>query len=137
MSALSGPRGSRGSRLTTRGRATYSSRGNRAGHEDNSARGARVESSLANGATPGPSRPSSRTGPPRGPARRANPRGHTLSRPTTRQPRGHARTSPPDSKIDALRNATTQDLSVYKKYMETSFTTVCPFCCPDTDFKHD
>ncbi|KAL8657908.1 MAG: hypothetical protein Q9226_001458 [Calogaya cf. arnoldii] len=124
MSALSGPRGSRGSRLTTRGRANYSSRGNRAGHEDYGARRARAESSLANAVTAGPSRPSSRTGPPRGPARRANPRGHALSRPTARQPRSHARTSPLNSTIDALRNATTQDQSVYKKYMETTFTTL-------------
>ncbi|KAL8759487.1 MAG: hypothetical protein Q9199_000708 [Rusavskia elegans] len=124
MSALSGPRGSRGSRLTTRGRATHSSRGNRAGHEDHAARRPRIPSGTPNAAKPGPSRPSPRNGPPRGASQRATPRGHALSRPPPRQPRDYSRPSPPDSKRDALRDAATQDQSVYKKYMEATFTTL-------------
>ncbi|KAI4279641.1 MAG: hypothetical protein LQ337_000083 [Flavoplaca oasis] len=125
MLAPPGPRGSRGSRLTTRGRATYSSRGNRAGPEDHAARRARSTSGgRPNAATSGPSKPSSRGGYTRGPSRRATSRGQLLSRVPPRQPSDQARPSRSDSKQDTLRDATTQDQSVYRKYMETTFTTL-------------
>ncbi|KAL9000037.1 MAG: hypothetical protein Q9169_001282 [Polycauliona sp. 2 TL-2023] len=80
----------------------------------------------SNAATPGLSRPSSRSGPTRGPAQRATSRGSrgpSLSGAPSRQVRGYVRPSPPERR-DVLRDATTQDQSVYKKYMETTFTTL-------------
>ncbi|KAL8913427.1 MAG: hypothetical protein Q9171_001720 [Xanthocarpia ochracea] len=125
MSAISGPRAFRGSRLTTRGRDNYPSRGNRAGHEDHATRRSRTTSNLTNGTTPGQPRPSSRSGGTRRPSRRATPRGHSSYIAPSRQPHDHGRSSSSsNSKSDALRDATTQDQSVYKKHMENTFTTL-------------
>ncbi|KAI4247005.1 MAG: hypothetical protein L6R40_001670 [Gallowayella cf. fulva] len=123
MSASPAPQAFRGSKPTARAGPTDPSRGNRPGHEHLAARKARSTSGFTNHVLPSPSRQPSRSGPTHRPSSRPAPRGPSLYRSQSRQSRPAA-TSSPAFKNDGLRDATTQEPPVYKKYMENTFSTL-------------
>ncbi|KAL8803596.1 MAG: hypothetical protein Q9182_003101 [Xanthomendoza sp. 2 TL-2023] len=124
MSAPPGPRGLRGSKPTARPRGAISSRGSRSGQEDHAARKARLTSDLTNGVLPKASHLSSRNGAIRDSTRKVPPRGPSLHTAQSRRTPNTSRHVTPHSKDDGLRDATIQEQTVYKKYMEKTFSTL-------------
>ncbi|KAL8836870.1 MAG: hypothetical protein Q9170_002761 [Blastenia crenularia] len=124
MSASAGSRGLKSFRPSTRGRGTFAPRGPRAGPEDANARKPRLTSNISNGATSKPRRPSSRDGVIRGPSRRGTDRDTPLYRPPSRQIRNTPRPAPSHSSSDASRDATTQEQTAYRTYMDKTFKTL-------------
>ncbi|KAL8951043.1 MAG: hypothetical protein Q9222_002957 [Ikaeria aurantiellina] len=121
MSASPGLRGPRSSRPSTRARGTFASRGHRNTSEDKVPRKPPSAVPFSNGASATQTRPAIRNGAVRGPARRATSRGPSLSRGPPRQFQSATRPSTDQSSRDTLRDASTQEQSVYRKYMENAF----------------
>ncbi|KAL8818607.1 MAG: hypothetical protein Q9223_002787 [Gallowayella weberi] len=124
MSAPPGPRGLRGSRPSARTRGAVSSRVSRSGQEDHAARKARLTSNLTNGVLQRSSHPSSRNDTTRDSSRKVPPRGPSLHRAQSRRTPNTSRHVTQHSKDDGLRDATIQEQTVYKKYMENTFSTL-------------
>ncbi|KAL8736831.1 MAG: hypothetical protein Q9181_002295 [Wetmoreana brouardii] len=123
MSASPLPRGSRSSRPFSRARGASQPRGNRAAYTNNGTR--KVDPQLGpSGATPTPTRASTRSGATRGPSRRAMTRGPSLYRARSRQIWNTPRPTTSNSNNDGPRDATSQEQTAYRKYMEKIFTTL-------------
>ncbi|KAL8721177.1 MAG: hypothetical protein Q9225_002102 [Loekoesia sp. 1 TL-2023] len=124
MSAPPGPRGFKGSRPPTRARGTFTPRGPRAGFEDNDVRKTGPAPNHRGGVRSMQTRVSSRGGTARGPSGGGISRGAPSHRATSRQIRSTPKPAISNRKDDALRDATTQEPTTYRAYMEKTFRTL-------------
>ncbi|KAL8656556.1 MAG: hypothetical protein Q9210_000193 [Variospora velana] len=120
MSAPPGPRGSRGFRPSARARGTFVPKPARPRSEDKPSRGrshSNTSESSQTRAQPG-------SGPTRAVSRRGTPRGTPSQRTPIHQIRNVSRPAVTSQTSDARRDATNQEPTAYRAYMEKTYTTL-------------